>query len=201
MGAHGLLRVFFDEADIQKGDHMAENIACPNCEQAVLPDAQVCPHCGIQLHPQAQKSGNLPQPETAVQQKNTLPQSQTLPGRLASGELTQALPDVVKQFDSTATTNINIAGLLSGFYAGAIFAGKVLSGSPLFAILYALPLCFLLGTVFSALRVFYPDGYLNDDYLTLIRKKERRLRLSSLFLQIAIGVVIISVFVYLLRPA
>jgi hypothetical protein len=49
------------------------------------------------------------------------------------------------------------------------------------------------------MRVFYPDGYLTDDELTLIKKKERRLQLSSTFLAIAIGVLTISVFVYLLR--
>ncbi|GAC1350930.1 MAG: hypothetical protein NVSMB27_38180 [Ktedonobacteraceae bacterium] len=87
------------------------------------------------------------------------------------------------------------------FYSGAIFAGRVLSTSAIYALLYALPLCLLLATVIFALRVFYPDGYLTDDYLTLIKKKEQRLQFSSLFLEVAIGVLIIAVVVYLLRPA
>jgi hypothetical protein len=51
------------------------------------------------------------------------------------------------------------------------------------------------------LRVFYPDGYLTDDYPTLIKKKEKRLFASSIFLEVAIGILVISVFVYLLRSA
>jgi Double zinc ribbon len=156
---------------------MASNINCPNCQRPVPPGAHSCPHCGTQLQAQ-------------VQQR-----------RLASEELTAALPDVVKQFDASATTNITIAGVLIGFYSGAIFAGRVISGAVFNALVYALPLCLLLTTIVFALRVFYPDGYLTDDSLTLIKKKERRLRFSSIFLEVAIGILIIAVFVYLLRPS
>lgn len=116
-------------------------------------------------------------------------------------KLTASLPDIVKQFDTSATTNITIAGVLIGFYAGAIFAGKVLAAAVFSALVYALPLCLLLAAIVFALRVFYPDGYLTDDYLALIKKKEQRLRFSSIFLEIAIGVMIIATFVYLLRPS
>jgi len=51
------------------------------------------------------------------------------------------------------------------------------------------------------LRVSYPDGYLTDENLTLIKKKEKRLQSSSIFLEVAIGILVISVFVYLIRPA
>lgn len=88
---------------------------------------------------------------------------------------------------------------MTGFYSGAIFAGKVISTLVLNALLYALPLCLLLVTIIFSLRVFYPDGYLTDDDLTLIKKKQQRLQLSSTFLAIAIGVLTISVFVYLIR--
>ncbi len=113
----------------------------------------------------------------------------------------QSLPDIVKQFDQTAGTNMTIAGVLIAFYSGAIFAGKVITGVLIKAVLYALPLCLLLAAIVFALRVFYPTGYLADDDLTLIKKKQQRLQLSSLFLEISVGVLIIAVFVYLLRPS
>ena len=156
---------------------MVSNIQCPNCKQPVLPEAHSCPHCGMQLQPHDHKIGLTP------------------------GELRRPLPDVVKQFDASATTNITIAGVLIAFYSGAIFAGRVLSAGLINAFLYALPLGLLLVAIGLALRVFYPDGYLTDDYLTLINKKEKRLQASSIFLEVAIGILVISVFVYLLRPA
>jgi hypothetical protein len=156
---------------------MASNINCPNCKQPVSPNAQTCPHCGTQLQAQQQQSG------------------------VTFDQLTSSLPDLVKQFDTSATTNITISGILIGFYSGAIFAGRVLAGAVFNALVYALPLCLLLVTIVFALRVFYPEGYLTDDYLTLIKKKEQRLRFSSIFLEIAIGFMVIAIFVYLLRPA
>ena len=107
----------------------------------------------------------------------------------------------MKQFDASATTNITISGVLIAFYSGAIFAGKVTTlGDYLHSIIYTLPIGFLLAAIILALRVFYPDGYLTDDYLSLIKKKEQRLQLSSIFLEVAIGILVISVFVYLIRP-
>jgi hypothetical protein len=116
-------------------------------------------------------------------------------------ELTRSLPDVVKQFDQSATTNITLGGVLIAFYSGAIFAGRVISGTLVYALVYALPLCLLLAAIIFALTVFYPNGYLTDDQLTLIKKKEQRLQFSSIFLEVAVGVLIVAVFVYLLRPA
>jgi len=156
---------------------VVSNINCPSCKQPVPTDAHVCPHCGTKL------------------------QAQFQPGRLSPTKLTRSLPDVVKQFDTSASTNIMESGVLIAFYSGAIFAGRVLSTSAIYALVYALPLCLLLASVIFALRVFYLDGYLTDDYLTLIRKKEQRLQFSSLFLEVAIGVLIIAVVVYLFRPA
>jgi zinc-ribbon domain len=161
-----------------KGGIMAANIQCPNCKQIISPEAQSCPHCGVQLHTQIHKTGGL-----------------------TPGELKRPLPDIVKQFDASATTNITISGVLIAFYSGAIFAGKVLSTGLINAFLYALPLGLLLVAIVLALRVFYPDGYLTDNYPTLINKKEKRLQASSLFLEVAIGILVISVFVYLIRPA
>jgi len=156
-------------------DIVATNDTCPNCKQPVAPGTPICPHCGTHLQIQTESSSVPP------------------------GKLTRPLPEVVKQFDATATTNITIAGVLTGFYSGATFAGKVISTLVISALLYALPLCLLLATIIFSMRVFYPDGYLTDDELTLIKKKERRLQLSSTFLAIAIGVLTISVFVYLIR--
>ncbi len=156
---------------------MASNINCPNCHKSVPPGAHTCPSCGTQLQVQSQQN------------------------RVIANNLTASLPDVVKQFDTAATTNITIAGVLIGFYAGAIFAGKVIAAAVFSAFVYALPLCLLLAAIVFALRVFYPEGYLTDEYLTLIKKKEQRLHFSSIFLEIAIGIMIIAVFVYLIRPS
>lgn len=155
---------------------MVTNINCPNCHEPISPEAKVCPHCGTQLNDQVQQ--------------------RTVP----SEALTKSLPDVVKQFDQSATTNITISGVLIAFYSGAIFAGKVISAGVVYALIYALPLCLLLAAIIFALTEFYPKGYLTDDDLTLIKKKERRLQFSSIFLEVAVGVLIIAVFVYLLRP-
>lgn len=168
-------RCFCEETHLRKVDIVATNDTCPNCKQPVAPGTPICPHCGTHLQVQTESSSVPP------------------------GKLTRPLPEVVKQFDATATTNITIAGVLIGFYSGAIFAWKVISALVISALLYALPLCLLLTTIIFSMRVFYPDGYLTDDELTLIKKKERRLQLSSTFLAIAIGVLTISVFVYLIR--
>jgi ABC-type uncharacterized transport system permease subunit len=83
----------------------------------------------------------------------------------------------------------------------AIFAGKVTTlGDFLHSLIYTLPIVFFLAAIILALRVFYPGGYLTDDYLSLIKKKEQRLQLSSIFLEVAIGLLVISVFIYLTRP-
>ncbi len=156
---------------------MASDINCPNCHKPVPLGAHACPNCGTQLQVQSQQN------------------------KVIANELTASLPDVVKQFDTAATTNITIAGVLIGFYAGAIFAGKVIAAAVFSAFVYALPLCLLLAAIVFALRVFYPDGYLTDEYLTLIKKKEQRLRFSFIFLEIAIGIMIIAVFAYLIRPS
>lgn len=156
---------------------MAANIHCPECQRLNSPEAQYCSQCGTQLDTKVHKTGLTPR------------------------ELKRPLPEVVKQFDASATTNITIAGVLIAFYSGAIFAGKVVSAGLVNAFLYALPLGLLLVAIVLALRVFYPDGYLTDEYPTLIPKKEKRLQASSIFLEIAIGILVISVFVYLIRPA
>ncbi|HEV2662470.1 MAG TPA: zinc ribbon domain-containing protein [Ktedonobacteraceae bacterium] len=80
---------------------MSSTATCPNCKRPLPPAAAACPHCGTALRPQSQQSPMFVE------------------------RLTQALPDVVKQLDSPASTNMTIAGVLIGFYAGAIFAGKV----------------------------------------------------------------------------
>jgi hypothetical protein len=49
--------------------------------------------------------------------------------RVPSSELTRPLPDVVKQFDQAVTTHITIAGMLIGFYTGAIFEEKVITAA------------------------------------------------------------------------
>lgn len=156
---------------------MVSNLTCPNCRQPITLETEVCPHCGTRIR------GDVPQ-------------------RYITNELEKSLPDVVKQFDATANNNIAIAGGVSGLYASAIFAGKVTTLGVVFtALLYTLPLCFLLVAIISAVRVYYPEGYYQEsNYRTLIKEKQRRLQFSSIFLQVALGILIVGVFVYLLLP-
>lgn len=172
---------------------------CPNCHQTVPADAHACPHCGVYLqmpdypgfaaHAQAQH-GPLP-PEVATPR----------PAALPPVAFERSLPDTIKQLDAAATTNITISGVLIAFYAGAIFAGKVLAGPIFNAMIYASPVLLLLITIIFSARVFYPAGYLIDDYPTLFKKKDERLRYSLLLLEISVALLAVSVFVYLVRPA
>src|SRR5579885_3357517 len=113
---------------------------CPNCHQAVPADAHACPHCGVYLqmpdypgfaaHAQAEQAQHAPLPHEVATPR---------PAALSPVAFERSLPDAIKQFDAAATTNITISGVLIAFYAGAIFAGKVLAG-PLFnAMIYASP--------------------------------------------------------------
>lgn len=156
---------------------------CPNCHQPVPADARSCPHCGVYLRLPGQAETLL-----GVSQAASLASSKP------------ALSDAVKQIDTVATTSIIISGVLMAFYAGAIFAGKVQAIFALNAIIYTLPVIALLVTIVLSVQVFSSSGYLTDDYPSLLKKKEERLRHSSLALEIAVALLAISVFVYLLRP-
>lgn len=177
---------------------------CPNCHQTVPADAHACPHCGVYLqmpdypgfaaHTQA---GQAPAPA----QNSALPHEVATPRPAALPPIAfeSSLPDAIKQFDSAATTNITISGVLIAFYAGAIFAGRV-TANAINAIVYAMPVVLLLITVIFSVRVFYPAGYLTDDYPTLFKKKDERLRYSLLLLEISVALLAVAVFVYLVRP-
>lgn len=158
---------------------MVSDIICPKCQQSLPAGTPICTHCGTSFG----GTGDDENQAVLANQRN----------------VERQLPDIIKQFDTTATNNTTIAGVLVAFYSGGIFAGKTLSGSIFTAILYALPLALLLLTVIFSLSVFSPDGYLHDSDLTLARKKEQRLQRSSISLELAIGVLAIAVFVYLIR--
>lgn len=170
----------------RKAVHVASLNNCPHCKELLPPDAHVCPHCDFQLHAETSEPHPVAQPHQEMRVQ--LPED---PNR--------SLPEIAKQFDSSATTHISLTGVLTGFYSGAIFAGKVFSGSILYSLVYALPLYFLLATIIFSLGVFYPEGYLTADYLALIQKKEQRMRVSSILLEVAVGILIIAIFVYLSR--
>lgn len=163
---------------------------CPNCHQTVPANARSCPHCGVylQLPGQSHSETLLGVAQAHASSTQNLPLVATA----------QSLPDVLKQLDTAATTNLTISGVLIAFYAGAIFAGKV--QAPAFqALVYALPVILLLVTIILSIRVFYPTGYLTDDYPRLLKTKDARLRYSSLLLEISVGVLALSIFVYLTR--
>jgi hypothetical protein len=146
-----------------------------------------CPHCGVYLH--------LPD----------------YPGFAAHGPANQgsarlaltpdALSAAIKQCDTVATTTMTISGVLIAFYAGALFAGRVLADSLVRAVVSTLPILCLLLTIVLSVRILAPAGSLGDNDSTRYQKKRERLRYSLLALQVAIGVLAIAVFLYLLRPA
>ena len=150
---------------------------CPKCKQPIPPKAKNCPHCGTPLQVQEEANDFLAE------------------------EIQHGLPDVVKQLETSANINLTVASGLTAFYAGSIVAGKV-SAPWTSAIVYSLPIVLLLLVIISALQVFYPKGYLQaSSYRALIEEKNKRLQRSSLLLQVAIAVLILSVFIYLIRPA
>lgn len=168
---------------------------CPNCHQPVPAEAHSCPHCGVYLQLPGHEH---PQPEGAHGSLLGVARPAPPPPtpRIV---LEQSLPDAIKQLDTAATTNITISGVLIAFYSGAIFAGKVQASQFYNAVIYALPILLLLLTIILSVRVFYPMGYLSDDYPTLLKTKDQRMRYSSLMLEISVAMLAISVFVYLLR--
>ena len=132
---------------------------------------------------------------------NTTPMPDpTQPSTPSPASPTESLPDALKQLDAAATTNITISGVLITFYASAIFAGKVTASATLNAFIYASPLLLLLGTIILSVRVFSFTDYLTRDYEMLLRKKEKRMHLSSLLLEISVGLIVVAVFIYLVRP-
>lgn len=177
---------------------------CPNCHQSVPADAKACPHCAVYLQLPGQGNANALLGVARVPAQQTTATTVVEPVAPVSAPLpivatAQALPDALKQLDTAASTNLTISGVLIAFYAGAIFAGKV-QAAAFEALIYALPVVLLLVTVILSVRVFYPGGYLTDDYPTLLRTKDARLRHSSLLLEISVGVLAVAVFMYLMRP-
>jgi hypothetical protein len=173
---------------------MAVQFHCPACQELVPVGARNCPHCGVlfqtpaHTNPEGHASELLLQPQQVSQQKR-------------QGSLfTNALPEALKQLDTTANTNITISGVLIAFYAGAIFAGHVQASQPFNALIYAAPVVLLLITIIISVSVFYPMGYLLDDYTEVLRKKDRRMRASSLLLECSVAILAVSVFVYITRP-
>lgn len=177
---------------------------CPNCHQTIPVNTKACPHCGVHFElpgqGQAHSDTLLGVAQTPAQSSVILGQILPPPSPLPRVATAETLPEALKQLDAAASTNITISGVLIAFYAGAIFAGKV--QAPVFnALVYASPVILLLLTIIFSLRVFYPGGYLTDDYPTLLRTKDARLRYSSLLLTISVGVLAVAVFVYLIRPS
>lgn len=173
---------------------------CPNCHQSVPEGVKACPHCGVYLqlpgegHVDAVLGVAQPPASTPIISVQAVPASDPLPPVATA----LALPDALKQLDAAASTHLTISGVLIAFYAGAIFAGKVVAPA-LNALLYALPVLLMLVTVILSVRVFYPGGYLTDDYATLLKIKDARLRHSSLMLEISVAVLAVAVFAYLVR--
>lgn len=157
---------------------MSTSLMCPHCQRPIAEeDTAFCPHCGTPLH------------------------TQTEVERLTPDQLiNKPLPDVLKQYDSIAGNIVTIAGVLITFYAAGIFASKINTNTVFTALVYALPLVLLLIAIIFALRVFYPRGYITNTYMELIDIKEKRLQYSAVFFGIAVCVLAVGLFVYLIRP-
>lgn len=158
---------------------------CPNCHRPVPADVQTCPHCGVYL-----QMPDYPGFAAHAQADQKAARARAIPG-----------PETSKQLDAVATRTMTLSGVLIAFYAGAIFAGRVLAGPFLYALAYILPLLLLLIAMIFSVRVFSPAGYLSDDDATRCKKKDERLRFGLLALEIAVALLAVSVFLYLIRPA
>ncbi|HEY1353590.1 MAG TPA: hypothetical protein VGF67_28605 [Ktedonobacteraceae bacterium] len=160
---------------------------CPNCQRSVPADVQTCPHCGVYLH-----LPDYPGFASAAQANRGSARPALAPDALAAA---------IKQCDTLATTTMAISGMLIAFYAGALFAGRVLADSLVRAIVSTLPIPGLLLTIVLSVRVLTSAGSPGENEATRYQKKHTWLRYSLLALQIALGVLAIAVFLYLLRPA
>jgi hypothetical protein len=134
-------------------------------------------------------------PQSALDLDETKPSTQIL--------------DSIKSFDDTAKQLITMEGILVGLYFNAFAFAKVSIGVGWQLIVYLLPIVFLVVSLLSALRVFFPAGYLTlaqeetrsqrIKYNEVARHKIVWFRYASTFAVLSIIGVFFALMTYLLR--
>ena len=117
------------------------------------------------------------------------------------------IPDSVKNFDETAKQLISMESLMVALYFGAFTFTKLNPGWGLQLVFYLLPLFFILVSVYSALNVFFPTGYLSLDHVgfrkakieAIVRHKLVWFRVTSISFVLSILSFLLALLVYLVR--
>ncbi|HKV57896.1 MAG TPA: hypothetical protein VJO32_06425 [Ktedonobacteraceae bacterium] len=117
------------------------------------------------------------------------------------------IPDSVKNFDEIAKQMISMESLMVALYFGAFTFTKLNPGWGLQLIFYLLPLFFILVSVYSALNVFFPTGYLSIDHVgfrqakieDIVRHKLVWFRIASISFVLSILCFLLALLVYLIR--
>ncbi len=117
------------------------------------------------------------------------------------------IPASVKNFDEIAKQMISMESLMVALYFGAFTFTKLNPGWGLQLIFYLLPLFFILVSVYSALNVFFPTGYLSIDNVgfrqakieDIVRHKLVWFRITSISFVLSILSFLLALLVYLVR--
>jgi len=117
------------------------------------------------------------------------------------------VPASVKNFDEIAKQMISMESLMVALYFGAFTFTKLNPGWGLQLIFYLLPLFFILVSVYSALNVFFPTGYLSIDHVgfrqtkieDIVRHKLVWFRITSISFVLSILSFLLALLVYLVR--
>ncbi|HEV2582752.1 MAG TPA: hypothetical protein VGT44_17975 [Ktedonobacteraceae bacterium] len=117
--------------------------------------------------------------------------------------------DSIKSFDDTAKQLVTMEGILVGLYFNAFAFAKVAVGPGWQLIVYLLPVVLLVASLLSALRVFFPAGYLELAqeeahaqrilYSRVAQHKITWFRYASIFAVLSIIGVFFALMTYLLR--
>ncbi len=173
---------------------------CPNCGKALAGEEQFCSQCGWNLAVD-------PNSPRAVPTEGKPPSSiHTYEDASISSD---QIPETIRAFDEAVKQLITVEGLLAGLYFNAFTFGKISSGLSWQLIVYLAPIALIFVSLFSAIRVFFPSGYLSFDqqstgsqrdmYADLNRHKIVWFRLASTFFVLGIAGVFFALMTYLLR--
>ena len=117
------------------------------------------------------------------------------------------IPASIKNFDDIAKQMISMESLMVTLYFGAFTFTKLNPGWGLQLVFYLLPLFFILVSVYSALNVFFPTGYLAIDHVgfrqakieDIVRHKLVWFRITSISFVLSILSFLLALLVYLVR--
>jgi len=117
------------------------------------------------------------------------------------------IPASIKNFDDIAKQMISMESLMVTLYFGAFTFTKLNPGWGLQLVFYLLPLFFILVSVYSALNVFFPTGYLTLNHAgfrkakldDIVRHKLVWFRITSISFVVSILCFLLALLVYLVR--